>query len=150
MRLKNVILLLMTVLFAGCTTIKLVSVEQYKRVITVQEKGRDELYILANCWLVETFVSAEDVIEFQDKDAGKIIGKCVLPATQTTPTLFSTSKMVKNIKCIISIDAKDNAVRIKFVPPDNLTESEAMDLKIKWRSLADEFETYLNKETLEW
>ncbi|MDR1169900.1 MAG: DUF4468 domain-containing protein [Prevotellaceae bacterium] len=150
MKLKNVIIVLTTVLLAGCTTIKLVRGEQYKKIIAVQGKDMDELYILSSCWLVETFVSTEGVIEFQDREAGKVIGKCMLSTAQTNPVFFKTNKVTKSIKCIISIDVKDNAVRITFIPPDSLTETEAIDLKIKWRSIADEFETYLNRTAVGW
>jgi hypothetical protein len=148
MKLKGAILVLIIILITGCSTIKVVNVEPYKRIITVHGKSKAELYILSNCWLVETFVSAESVIEFQDKETGKIIGKCILMPT-STETAFKLSKPI-GLRCVISIDIKDNAARITFTPQDGQTKSEAEDLRLKWISLADKLEKYLTKETLEW
>ncbi|MDR0385111.1 MAG: DUF4468 domain-containing protein [Prevotellaceae bacterium] len=149
MNLKNVFLLLTAILLAGCSTIKIVSVEQYRKNITIQDKYKDDLFILSNCWLLETFVATDNVIEFQNQEAGKIIGKCMLSTANTSPVWLKPGKK-GGIKCLISIDVGDKAVKIKFTPPDNLTETDAIDLKIRWRALADEFETYLNRETVEW
>lgn len=50
----------------------------FEKVIEISDKSKDQIYIKANGWFVETFNSAESVIEFQDKEAGKIMGKYVL------------------------------------------------------------------------
>ena len=38
-------------------------------------KTNDQLYILSNTWFVEYFNSDESILEFQDKENGKIAGK---------------------------------------------------------------------------
>jgi hypothetical protein len=141
---KNAILASIIILLSGCSTVKysFVDVEPYKRIITVQDKSKTELYILANCWLVEAFVSAEAVIQFQDREAGKIIGKCTLtpPTVSKTPgqLLFSPPVKTYTIRCVISVDCKDNAVKITFKSSDSLNKTDADNLKIKWISLADQ------------
>ncbi|MDR1594292.1 MAG: DUF4468 domain-containing protein [Prevotellaceae bacterium] len=155
MKLRNVILVMTIILLSGCSTIKFVNLEPYKRIITVQDKNKDEIYILSNCWLVESFVSAESVIEFQDKEAGKIIGKCLLSPVMSladpTSRLFGTGAAKDyTFKCVISVDAKDGAARITFIVNERLSRADSENLRLRWMSLADELEMYLNKETIKW
>ena len=46
-------------------------------IIEVPDISQDDIYIRANAWFVETFINAESVIQFQDKDEGAIMGKYV-------------------------------------------------------------------------
>jgi hypothetical protein len=147
--LSKIAFLSVSFMVTGCMTIKTVNLEPYKRIITVQDKGKEEIYILANCWLVETFVSAEAVVEFQDKEAGKIIGKCNLTTGSAIQGFFKTTSSA-TIKVVISIDCRDEGARISLIPPENLNTELVESLKIKWLSLADDFEKYLNRETTQW
>jgi hypothetical protein len=47
----------------------------YSEVMEVQGVSKSDLYLRANTWLARAFKSAKSVIDFQDKEAGKIIGK---------------------------------------------------------------------------
>jgi len=49
----------------------------FEKIINVLNTPKDELYIKVNSWFVETFTSAESVIEFQDKEAGRVMGKYI-------------------------------------------------------------------------
>ena len=47
----------------------------YESVVSVDGASSEELYIRATEWFAKRFNSANDVIQMQDKEAGKIIGK---------------------------------------------------------------------------
>ena len=47
----------------------------YEGIVKVEGSSATDLYIKANEWFAMTFNSANNVIQMQDKDAGKIIGK---------------------------------------------------------------------------
>jgi hypothetical protein len=75
---------------------------------------KDDLYVKAHEWLAKTFVSANDVIQMQDKDAGKLIGKGALSiqtdngvlmgGVKTSYVRYTLSITVKTgkYKCVIS------------------------------------------------
>ncbi|WP_107822016.1 DUF4468 domain-containing protein [Mangrovibacterium marinum] len=54
-----------------------VTVSKSEQVIEVPGT-KDELYVKANEWMVRSFNNAKSVIQFQDKEAGKIMGKYLL------------------------------------------------------------------------
>ena len=47
----------------------------YSEVVNVDSVKKEELYNRAKHWLVETFNSAKDVIQIDDKENGEIVGK---------------------------------------------------------------------------
>lgn len=47
----------------------------YSEIIKVDSVKSQELYIRAKVWFVHSFVSAKNVIQLDDKESGKIIGK---------------------------------------------------------------------------
>lgn len=49
----------------------------YTEVIQVEGVSQGDLYLKANDWIVKTFNSPKDVIQFNDKEAGKIICKTI-------------------------------------------------------------------------
>ena len=51
----------------------------YEDVVKVDGVSASDLYVRANEWFVKTFNSANSVIQMQDKEAGKIIGKGYVP-----------------------------------------------------------------------
>lgn len=77
-------------------------------IIEVPEKTADELFVLANSWAVDTFNSAEAVIEFSDKEAGMIKGT------------FSHSISGLNTyatETTMTIEVREGRVRITFDDP---------------------------------
>ncbi len=47
----------------------------YSEVVKVDSSNYKELYVRAHEWFADTFKSAKDVIQLDDKEAGKIVGK---------------------------------------------------------------------------
>lgn len=73
------------------------------------EESQNDLYIKANQWAVETFNSAESVIQFSDKDAGIIMGKYTSDIKVGVYNGMS--------KSTIKIELKDKKVRLTFLDP---------------------------------
>lgn len=67
---------------------------------------KDEIYSRSLEWLAKTFTDSKAVIEMQDKDSGKIIGKGVITFTAG----------IVNIPCrfTMSIEAKDGRYRTTY------------------------------------
>lgn len=91
----------------------------FEKIIDIPDKTKNELYINANSWFVENFNSAESVIEFQDKESGKIMGKYV----------YTYYEGIYNhmVRQVISIDLKDNKVRITINEPYFKTIGDALN-----------------------
>lgn len=134
-------------LLVGCGTGKEVinqSLLEFNDVIEIQGRSKSDLYIQANTWFVESFESSESVIEFSDKEAGRIIGKYV----------FTYGKSF--IRSIIQVDVKDGACRVTFKSPLIRNESRDVDyreprtnkslelINDKWKELANDLAEYLS------
>lgn len=86
----------------SCVTVPDVPLnDHYEQVIEVPGSSKDILYAATNAWFVERFNSAESVIQFQDKKAGRVMGKYRFPGSFMYRTL-------------VSVDVRDDAARIKF------------------------------------
>jgi len=114
----------------------------YIKIIEVPNTSSNELYVKCNEWFVRTFNSAESVIEFSDKDNGKIIGKYVFQAT-----------MISRIKSTITVDIKNNKIRVKCDTPTVISLSPDLQEDLV---LTEEYIQYkswrktLSKINLEW
>jgi len=100
-------------ILVGCFTIasdiEPVKGEVGSLIVELENISKDELYIMANSWAVDTFVSAESVIEFQDKEAGIIKGKYF--------TSFLNGIYLINVKTIITVEVKEGKARIQLTDP---------------------------------
>ena len=97
---------------ACATTPKIPLDDSYERIFEIQNSSKDKLYTEVNAWFVETFKSAESIIEFQDKEEGRVMGKYV----------FKARNVNSYYRTIISVDIKENRVRIKFYDPNILVD----------------------------
>lgn len=92
---------------AICQEVKIPSPFEFKLIDSVQGT-KPELYIRARSWMANAFVSSKSVIEMEDKDAGRIIGKGIITFT-TTYNLMYTAK--HSVNFTITIDVKDGRYR---------------------------------------
>jgi hypothetical protein len=81
----------------------------YQTIINVEGKDKNSLYVSANSWFVDTFNSSGSVIQYQDKEAGKIMGKFI--------SLHKDSLYWYSVKSTVSVEVKDNKVRLSFYDP---------------------------------
>jgi hypothetical protein len=129
---------------------------RYEQIIDVSKLSKSEIYIKANAWFVETFNSAESVIEFQDKESGKIMGKYVF---QYNEGLYNYV-----VRQTISIDTRDSKVRIVISDPyfkitsgmgQHYSNAQYQPLKtqtgikkarVRWEELSNELAEYLRSD----
>ena len=152
---RNYLILLIVILFVSCVTydrpIAPEEIRTFEKIIEIPNTTKDELYIKANEWFVNTFNSAESVIQFQDKEAGKIMGKYKFRIVVGHPVSLNAG-----MKSTISVDVKDNRAKI-FI--QGLTSDFGADLtndlefvkeaRKVWNKMALSLEKSLNKE-VEW
>ena len=87
----------------------------YSEVVDVSSVSKSDLYVRANTWFTRTFKSAKSVLDLQDKEAGKLIGKGVLPMIIKLPMIGSTD--AGTVSMTVTIICKDG--KYKYVI-DNL------------------------------
>lgn len=105
---KTIYFPILLLIVTSCSSIPTIPLDDsYEKIIVVEDISKDELYIKANAWFVEVFNSAESVIEFQDKEEGRVMGKY----------RFRPDKSGALYRSIISIEIKENRVRVKFYEP---------------------------------
>lgn len=82
----------------------------YNEVVPLQGITKDQLYVRAREWFAQTFKSAQAVIQMDDKEAGKIIGKGSAKGSfYYLLTLFSFS-----LNYTVSITLKDGRYRYEI------------------------------------
>lgn len=155
--------ILLLVIASGCATMMgakaTPEMRTYERIIEIPGQTKDQIYIRANSWFVETFNSAESVIEFQDKEAGKIMGKYVFSYAEGVYTY--------SVKQTVDISIKDDKVRVIINNPLYKTTSgmgetyynatyRALETqkgveraRSEWSELTTSLENYLQKDD-EW
>ena len=114
---KLMILSLMLISMVGlqsCGSVKIVEPKSTEKVVKLNNKPQDDLYIRANTWMVENFNNAESVIQFSDKPNGIVTGKYLLSSKGVMGNGLSTAW--KNVYAIIKIQVKENAARITITP----------------------------------
>lgn len=150
---KKILVLIFVIAISSCVIHRTSPIDTnlrtYEKVIDLPEKSKEDIFVLSNKWMVETFNSAQSVIEYSDKEAGTIMGKYVFDYTGHF------------VKSIIQIDARENKCRIHFKNPlirnvdrdldyRDMRSNESMILtNNKWKELAESFSTYL-QTNVEW
>lgn len=70
------------VTMSACATSTMLPPEQRQiQEIIETDKSQDELYVTTRTWMTRAFKEAQEVIQYEDKEAGIIIGKGLTPAT---------------------------------------------------------------------
>lgn len=85
-------------------------VVEYKIIDSAKGITADQLYTNARAWVAKTFVSANAVLQMDDKQAGKIIGK----GNMRTPVKNAFGMVIGDdiINFTITIDVKENKYRV--------------------------------------
>jgi len=104
---KKIFLLLLTISFCSIKICSQIPVKDgvfvYDGVVTVENTDKDALYGRIYEWFARTYNSANDVIQLNDKENGKIVGKGIFKIDyyQRKPTISHT----------ISVYVKDGRFR---------------------------------------
>ena len=109
----------------GCITIPTPTdkkMEDVVEVIDVPNKTKDQIFEGSKIWIAQSFKSANNVIQYADKETGSIIGKGSIkyPCVGFTDCgAFGND----NVNFTIKIDSKDNKARVNIsdVTRTNLT-----------------------------
>jgi len=138
------------------------SEKSVENIINLDGKTKDVIYINANAWFVDNLNSAESVIQFQDKEAGKIVGKYTADIQETM--------YIFRVKSTLSIDIKDNKAMVRIYDPMvavvgdkfngqyNVVPSYSSDIpspvmdkaKLGWLKLLTDLKANLGKMSTDW
>jgi hypothetical protein len=162
---KKAIYLLLIILLPSCTTVK-PTLFYYKDFPAEKEisvdKSKNDLFIGANSWFVESFNDPTNIIQFSDKEAGVIKGKYLIQGTYYAGSAYN-SESDSRIFAVITILVKDNLTKIiilpqgvgKYYAPDpDTNEAYATygrssitgeEIKKKANELIADYETYILK-----
>ena len=79
MKKLNILLILgLTLLLVSCATVKTSDVKGKTVIVEIPGASKDELFVKASTWMVETFNSSKSVTQYSDKEAGVIKGKYII------------------------------------------------------------------------
>ena len=120
-------------------------------------KSKDELYTLSNSWMVDNFVSAKNVIQYQDKDAGIITGKGI-----NNMNVGGLGKI--DVKFTITIEVKKEKARLTLKDMKFADTGDAFSDAIlpQWHDVAQEkfeewarllfqdYEEYIEETNSDW
>ena len=83
MKKLNILLILgLALLLVSCATVKTSDVKGKTVIVEIPGASKDELFVKASTWMVETFNSSKSVTQYSDKEAGVIKGKYIISFTQ--------------------------------------------------------------------
>ena len=72
--------------------------------------SKDELYVKANAWMVSAFNNAKSVVQYQDKEAGTIMGKYLMHGGTLVQSMAGTTTSSEEVYAIIDIRIKEGKV----------------------------------------
>jgi|ERR1035437_207025 hypothetical protein len=122
MKLKNVLFLMSAMLVLTLSSFSQTNVFPldangeivYSGIVNVDSINSKELYVRAHTWFANTFKSAKSVIQLDDKEAGKIIGKGFIEVvTPFKAGVMGTVGFVGNVYFTLDIQTKDG--KYKYV-----------------------------------
>lgn len=133
MKRTNVLTLLLTIIMFGCVTMpERASVEELtiRRVANVPGFSKNQLFDKSKMWLAESFVSSQDVIQYENKEEGTIIGKGSIPHYRRSGLVGPVR--VGNLRFTLVINMKDDKIRvtIKDIYVMNFTYGRETPLKL--------------------
>ncbi len=121
MKMKKSVLYLLLIVFAivtlctSCATIYKDDISSFSQIITVAGKTKDELFVSAASWFVDSFKDSKSVLEISDKQSGLLKGK------YTTEVAQGLTSMI--IESIITVETKDGKVRLTISNPTSIKDS---------------------------
>jgi len=154
-KLKLKILSVIALLVFGCAgSMSTLSNDiEIQRVIELDGHKKDDLYINSMEWLSRTFKESKSVVDYQDKDAGKIIGNGAVSHIYALIVngyvLFSVKLEVKDGRSRITLSNFKAKIVGSSGPPvtRQIMESEFSAAKPKLIALIDDYEEYINSSS---
>jgi hypothetical protein len=114
MRTKLLSFVLALVIFTSCAmSYQAIKFDQpYSKVFEDLPGNKNQLFVKANEWMIKTFISAQSVIQYSDKEEGALIGKYLLHGTEG----YGSYAIDTRIFAKIDIRIKDNKAMITIEP----------------------------------
>ena len=146
------LLLLLTIglVLTSCATVKTGSFKAKTEQVQ-NSKSKLDNYVAANEWMVEKFNSAEDVIQFADKEAGIVKGKYTLNYAAPVYYGYGYSTPARLSTAIITIRVKDSVAKIELKATNvNYVANKGHNIPTldvyaaKLRALMEDFKNYMN------
>ncbi|UGU17719.1 DUF4468 domain-containing protein [Sinomicrobium kalidii] len=123
MKKQLLILFIIANVFGACSVKYIpVTMEPVEKTFEI-DGSKEDLYVKANNWMAETFVSSKSVIQFADKEAGIVTGRYLFKDFGGV-NLYSGYKDFGEIYAIIKIQVKDNASKIT-IDAEDFTEVQS-------------------------
>lgn len=113
---KHAYLLILFAVLYSCAPTKPVAKMNYPKpfefeLIDTVHDVKNDIYVRAHQWISKSYGSAKVVIDMQDKEAGKLIGKANMPVKMYIGTMYGKFDYTAYVSYIISIDVKDGKYR---------------------------------------
>ena len=99
----------------------------YQGIVTVDEKTATEIYSKIKSWVAINFKSANDVIQHDDKENGKLIAKGNVQVGFT----FAKKIWPARVYFTLQVDVKDNRFRYTYEVTEVMDESGARQPPVK-------------------
>lgn len=147
-KLGVLVLLGLALLMASCASSeKIVGNDAAKmdHIYRVDGYTKDQLFTLMNAWIAERFAIAGDsVINYSEKEDGKIVGEYVYEVEGTKPGfLWIPKKYVYRVHQTLNITTADEKVRVKFTFPQ---KADVIREKHGVRHWSDKYEINTQEE----
>jgi hypothetical protein len=144
---KTYLLILFLPLLTGCATAIIsgpaatYESKTFQEIFELPNQSKEDLYVKVNSWMVETFNSAESVIEFSDKEAGVVLGKYTF--------VFTDKIYFYQIRQNIEVSVKENKVKLEIKNP---TYRTTMDMGVGFVNSSKPLETRagIERVRVEW
>jgi hypothetical protein len=153
---RKILFILVVVLFFSCVSHQPVTSDEgtFSEIVNAPGINAIDLYTKINLWFVDTFNSAESVIQYSDKEQGVIKGKYAFRSTfnGAAAWVFST----------ISVEIKDERYRVTISDPTmqgiSTTSREVYTLdrrlldetKNKWHLLVEDMKNNIASPESDW
>ena len=158
------VLMITGILLTGCATMgggqATADMLVLTEIVEVPGVSKDDLFVRANSWMVDTFRSAEAVIQYTDKEAGIVKGKYLLILP-----IGMGEKM--HVTSTVTVEMKDEKAKITFndayykfsITVGSASSSEEgyvednktiTKVRADWESMVQNFKIAISNDSLSW
>ena len=140
---KKILTMATLVIMAGCAGgLELLPLEERQLIIVQETPGisKNEIFDKAIVWIATSFIDSKEVLEIQDREAGKIIGKGIIRFSLGMGVIAAS-------RFTITIDIKDERYRVKFEDLVRVDLGENIPLStVGYRSYSEQIFGLLQKQ----
>jgi len=152
---KKLIYIIAFFMLNACVPLKMVNInEPFVKVYDNLDGTKSELFLKANDWMIKTFIKANSIIEYSDKDEGALIGKYCMNGEEKTDRYGTLDT---RIFAKIDIRVKDSKVRLSIEPfpwrydstGTTIFKYSTVNAMIDMNALANDFQQYLKSKKVD-